>query len=478
MHATTLVRSAGCAAILALILSTSTPTNPAPDPHAIRSKRERVLAASSAAESGRLMVVSLAHSLPQEPLAVPEVVVIPTLGTDHQFDLDYTVAHLEALLDAIRPDAIVLEDFTDWLRNGCVYQATAPETYVALKYAQRRDLPIWGTGWGRGDRPPRSDYDDAVRGAGQLNGRYTTPESVEKDYRRSLETTTARIAREFSFAPEPVTLAFLLQAGFTKWSASWSPARRGANISSGRQTADSVLSIIAANRQPRRWVVLMGWGRALTANEALQTHSSVRHRSVSDFMRAADRALANHMTAANIAWILSGTLDEWYGMWAPQVFPTQRIAGLLRQLQRLAPNDPTTRFLEARWLMQNRDYGAAEPVLVSLVDGAGDARFPFPINGKWVRPPWSSVRLKAMLNLAFLRDLQGNRDGALELYRQLLERGSELDAEARAAGYVFDDIRGVIESYTHSAYTGLPKEAFRHYRLGAAIPSCDPAPAR
>ena len=72
MHATTLVRSAGCAAILALILSASTSTNPAPDPHAIRSKRERVLAASSAAESGRLMVVSLAHSLPQEPLAVPE----------------------------------------------------------------------------------------------------------------------------------------------------------------------------------------------------------------------------------------------------------------------------------------------------------------------------------------------------------------------------------------------------------------------
>lgn len=469
MHATKLVRSTGRTAVLAFLLGACAPVYGVGEREAIPSTPGRGIAAVTAAE---WVPIAVSAS------AAPEVIVIPTLGTDHQFDLDYTVAHLEALVDAIRPDAIVLEDFTDWLRNGCVYQATAPETHIALKYAQGRRIPVWGTGWSRGNRPPQSDYDAAVRAAQRNNESFPTPDSVEQLYRGRLEASTARIAREFSFAPEPVTLEFLLRAGFTRWAASWTPVRREANVSSGRQTADSLLSIIAANPQHGRWVVLLGWGRALTAAAALESQSSVRYRSVTDFLRAADGALAAHMTSDNIAWILSGALDEWYGMWAPQVFRTERIAELLGQLQQLAPNDPTTRFLTARWLMQNRDYAAAEPVLVSLVDSAGDARFPFPINGKWVRPPWSSVRRKAMLNLAFLRDVQGKREQALALYSQLLARGAELDAEARAAGYIYDDIRGVIESYTRSPYTGSPNEAFRHYRLAAAVPACDPAKAR
>jgi len=418
-----------------------------------------------------LLIDPAVGSPPLEPLAVPEITVVPTLGTNHQFDLDYTVAHVEALLDVIRPDAIVLDDFTDWLRNGCVVSATAPEYHLALRYAQRHNLPVWGTR----DRPPASAYADVVRAVTQVNGQ--TPESVERNYRARLETETARIAREFSFAPEPVTLAFLLQAGFAKWAAVQTPAQREAIAAGGRQAAETLLSIIAANPQPKRWAVLMPWGRALATGEALRRQPAVRYRSISSFLRAADRALPDHMDASNLAWILSGTLDEWYGMWAPQVFPTGRLAGLLRQLQRLAPTDPTTRFLHARWLMQNRDYAAAEPLLVSLVNDSTDARLPFPINGKWVRPPWSAVRLKAMLNLAFVRDLRGSRDSALALYREVLAKGTELDAEARAAGWVYDDIRSVIESYTQSPYTGLPTEAFRHYRLSAAVPPCDPANA-
>ena len=146
------------------------------------------------------------------------------------------------------------------------------------------------------------------------------------------------------------------------------------------------------------------------------------------------------MDARNISWILSGTLDEWYGMWAPQAFPAPRLAALLRQLQALAPRDPATRFLEARWLMRNGDVKAAEPLLEDLVATAGDARFPFPTNGKWIRPPWSSVRMKARLNLAFVYDLRGNRAGALRVYHNLLA-SPDLQTEARAAGYAYDDIR-------------------------------------
>jgi len=91
-----------------------------------------------------LLVVAgtwLTASPSQSPTA-PEVVIVPTLGTDHQFDLDYSVAHVAALLDVIAPDALAIADVTDWLRAGCVYRAVLPENHIALKYARERSIPI------------------------------------------------------------------------------------------------------------------------------------------------------------------------------------------------------------------------------------------------------------------------------------------------------------------------------------------------
>lgn len=67
--------------------------------------------------------------------------------------------------------------------------------------------------------------------------------------------------------------------------------------------------------------------------------------------------------AKHPAWIVSGHLDERYGMWAPQAFPRGRIAGLLVRLKALAPGGSATEFPEARWLLQKKDYEAAEPIL-------------------------------------------------------------------------------------------------------------------
>ena len=76
--------------------------------------------------------------------AQPEVVILPTLESDHQFNLDYTVAHLMALLDTISPDAVVASDATAWLRNACPWQAIYPENHMASVYARERSLPIFG----------------------------------------------------------------------------------------------------------------------------------------------------------------------------------------------------------------------------------------------------------------------------------------------------------------------------------------------
>ena len=398
----------------------------------------------------------------------PEVVVVPTLGTDHQFDLDYTVAHVAALLDAIAPDALAIADVTDWLRADCVYRAVLPENHIAFSYAHERSIPIWGTR----TPPSPSEYEETVEWIHAENERYASPGTVEREYRVLLDEDAARIAREFSFNRDPQTLRSLLRSGFAARAATWTPTQREATLSAARRIVDSLVPLILANPQ-RRWAVLLPWGDALGAAELLRAQSGVRYRPVDEFLASADSALPKRMDAGSISWILSGVLDEWYGMWAPQVFPAQRIAALLSQLQALAPRDPSTRFLEARWLLRNRDFKAAESVLVDLVADAGDARFPFPINGKWIRPPWSSVQKKAKLNLAFLYDLRGDRDGALRLYHELLA-APDLDAEARAAGYVYDDIRWVIESYTRLPFTGGPEEAFRHYRFTVAIPPCAP----
>ena len=405
-------------------------------------------------------------SLTQPP--VPEVVIIPTLGADHQFNLDYSVAHVAALLDAIAPDALAIADVTDWLRAGCVYRAVLPENHIALKYAREKSIPIFGT------RTPSlpAEFEQTVDAIHRENERYAAPDALEREYRVRLDETTARIAREFSFPSGPQTLGTLLRSGFAARASTWTQAEREATAAAARRITDSVVLLIRANPQ-RRWAVLLPWGTALSTAELLRAQPDIRYRPVDEFLTSADGALPKRMDAGNISWILSGMLDDWYGMWAPQIFPAERIAALLNQLQTLAPRDPSTRFLEARWLMRNRDFKAAESILTALVAGAGEARFPFPINGKWIRPPWSSVRQKAKLNLAFLHDLRGDRDGALGLYRELLS-APDLDAEARAAGYVYDDIRWVIEDYTRRPFTGRPEEAFRHYRGKAAIPPCAP----
>lgn len=417
---------------------------------------------------GLLLLLILAGSchtaLPAKTQTMAEVVVVPTLGTDHQFDLDYSVAHVASLLDAIAPDALAIADVTEWLRAGCLYRAVLPENHIALNYAHERSLPIWGT-----RAPPSSgEYGQTVEGVHALNARYASPGTVEQEFRVRLDEDTARIAREFSSNADPQTLRFLLRSGFAARAVARTTTQRELLVA--RQIVDSLVPLIVASPQ-RRWVVLLPWRDALRTAELLRAQPGVRFRPVEEFLDSADHALARRMDAGNLSWMLSGMLDEWYGMWAPQAFPAQRIAAMLSQLQALAPRDPSTRFLEARWLMSSRDFKAAEPVLVDLVAHAGDARFPFPINGKWIRPPWSSVQKKAKLNLAFVYDLRGNRADALRLYHELLASPG-LDAEARAAGYFYDDIRWVIESYTRLPFTGGTEEAFRHYRGTTAIPPC------
>ena len=403
------------------------------------------------------------------PTLPAEVVIVPTLGNDHQFDLDYTVAHLMALLDAISPDAILISDYTEWLRRDCPWSAASPETHVALGYAHERSLPIFGT-----SAKPSYTYEADVKFTKEYREKYPDAESVRSGFRQALDSKTAAIARDYSFTGESRDPQLLVTRIFRSKAADWTPQLRDAAMTRSKQIADEFERLAASNPSYHRWVIVIWWGHALFVEDALRQRGTVRVVPVIKFLPLKPKAIEKRMDYSYTAWILAGILDEWYGMWAPQTFPGERIAALLTRIKRLSPNDPVTEFLQARWLMQNRDYKAAEPILERLVNTAGDAKFSFPLNGKWIRPPWSSVRDKARLNLAFVYDYKGERDKALKLYRELLELGDRLNEEARAAGYTYDDIRFVIESYTKSPYTGMPDEAFRHFPLTAKRPACAP----
>lgn len=374
------------------------------------------------------------------------------------------------MLDVIAPDAIIVSDYTEWLRAGCVWSATLPENHAALSLAKEKGIPIFGTR----TATSLAWYNGTVTAT--RNDRVQHPDiaSVRDGYRRQLDQTTARIARAYSFNPEPQTLETMLRDGANPEGMQLTAAQKTAVSTASKMTADSIVSVIASNPKQRHWVVMLPWQRALLVQEELKANPKFRIRPVQDFLPAAKAALPRRMDFVNTAWILSGLLDEWFGMWAPQVFPSERIASLLRSLEEGSPQSPVTRFLRARWHMQNRDYAAAEAILTTIVSDTVDSRIPFPINPKWIRPPWTSIRDKARLNLAFVYDIRGTRDSALSLYRNLLQQGENLNAEAQAAGYNFDDIRFVIESYTREAYTGFPEEAFRHFPGTVGIPACDP----
>lgn len=400
----------------------------------------------------------------------PTVVVIPTLGTDHQFNLDYTVAHLASVLDAIEPDAVVIGDYTEWLNAKCIWAAVNPEYHLALRYAEEKRIPVFGTR----TRTSPEWYPATVAANRKEIARNLTADSVRDGYRKRLDQTTARIARDYSFNPGPQSLEALLRNGFAAQGSGYSARDRELIGTAALATADSISRVISAQPQKRTWAIILPWSQALPVAERLRSSNQLHLRPVSGFLDAAQSKLNDRMDFVNLAWILSGVLDEWFGMWAPQVFPSERIAALLRTLERMAPNAPMTLFLRARWLMQNRDYDSAQRLLTALVADTTDARIPFPINPKWIRPPWSSIRQKTMLNLAFIHDIRGQRNSALVIYNTLLAQGEKLNSEAQAAGYNYDDIRSVMESYVRTPYTGIAEEAFRHFPATVGVPSCDP----
>lgn len=88
----------------------------------------------------------------------------------------FSPAHVRAALDEATPQALGVESRPDWLARGAFYRETYEAQGLAVPWARRRGLPVYGVDW-TGDLGPDRDYAqrrhlDDVRAAKKGPGTY------------------------------------------------------------------------------------------------------------------------------------------------------------------------------------------------------------------------------------------------------------------------------------------------------------------
>jgi len=173
-----------------------------------------------------------------------------TLGWDHQKNLDFTVAHLMALLKKIHPDVLVVMDYTDWLEAGHAVMDGLPEPHVALEYAGAHSVTLLGT---------RARYDRTIQSAREaleLTHNYSSylsySEAAARDYRPILDKTAALVSRQYSYNAVPQDLGTLMKDTFPRWKSDWSPRMRERVIARSQETAQRITGLLVERNSKKR----------------------------------------------------------------------------------------------------------------------------------------------------------------------------------------------------------------------------------
>lgn len=241
--------------------------------------------------------------------AITTIVVVPTIGSDHQFNLDYSVAHVAALLDVVAPDAIVLDDATSWLARGCLLNPSLPESHVALAHATERRIPIFGM---RDWPPPLMDdaFAATLRASNAENQRLADTAVTFAIWRTQMDRRSAQVARDYRDALDPPTLERLVTSGFAEREVAMSPQQRSANQTRAAVLADSVMRLVGSTPAVRKWAVVVHWSNAGSLEEALRGPPGIDVKPVASFLPLPAAALERRMDRLHLAWMLASSLDE------------------------------------------------------------------------------------------------------------------------------------------------------------------------
>lgn len=364
----------------------------------------------------------------------------------------YSPTELRALLRKIAPEAVGVENFPEWQEAGVQFHPGLSEPAVAMSWAARAGVPVYGVK--NGDDVP--GWQSQAKGLASLRDSSATVRSQAhlNSLRRNLAG-QARMAFEYdesiawANSQEGVRRRATDRQRYTAAQQTWMAAQDDT-------VAQGILALVRRYR-PRRFAVIMGSDHFGPTRTRLQGQPGITVLSTESFFPLTQAELQDAWDPFDAAMVLGANLDHPVARAAPHSRDQARTRAELDRLTAYAPDSAPTLYYLARWYMLFERWNQAEPLLNRLRAGAPGADLPMPVAFAIRSPPLPTYRALATFALATLHDLRGNHDAARPLYRELLGL-PPADLRPRIAETTTFDVRAYVDSLMASAYVGGREE--------------------
>jgi hypothetical protein len=330
-------------------------------------------------------------------------------------------AHVRSALETFKPQVVGVESNPEWFAKGRFYLSTYEAQNVAVPWAARHKVPVYGIDW-----------------IGDLLGTdYAEQQRVEQVRRVRADAAASRLSpssyhyglASFGDAPAPQENAELdfealngpaIGEKWVKWMDE-GKHEKGSPQEYMEERNNHIVEYIttAADRHAgARMAVVIGAAHRGDLERKLRARGfTVVGPTDGGASGAGGRGMDELLTAEDIAAILS---EAWDSTARPGV-ARERAERLLSRLQKLADEDPRAvawgEYFNARRRMLGGDLGGARAAFEKLAAGAGETRFPFRGN-RWRH--YLTLRQAALLELGRIADIQSRRAEAVGHYKRLL----------------------------------------------------------
>ncbi|HEX8557041.1 MAG TPA: hypothetical protein VF668_03010 [Pyrinomonadaceae bacterium] len=370
----------------------------------------------------------------------------------------FSPAHIRAALEAFRPEVVGVESNPEWFARGRFYLATYEAQNVAVPWARRHGVPVYGIDWigdlGDKDYAGRQRVEQVRRVRADADSARLSPSSYRYGLADwgDLQTPEENAELDFDALNGPA-----LGEKWVKW-LDEGKHRRGSPQEYMEERDNHIVEhiVAAAGRHAgARVAVVIGAAHRGDLERKLRARGFevVGPAGVAGSAReSGGRRADDLLTAEDIAAIL---YEAWDSTPRPGV-TRERAERLLARLQSLAGEDPRAKswgeYFAARRLMLGGDMAGARAAFERIAAGAAETRSPFP-GSRW--RSHLTLRQSALLELGRIADLQGRRGEAVGHYGRLL---ASLKAPAYSEDYHSDYLflataRNAVRALTLAPYT-------------------------
>lgn len=332
-------------------------------------------------------------------------------------------AHVRAALEAFKPEVVGVESNPEWFARGRFYLATYEAQNVAVPWARRRGVPVYGIDWigdlGDKDFAWRQRVEQVRRVRADAGSARVTPSSYRYGLAGWDDLQTPKEDPELDF------VALNGPAFGEKW-VRWideGRSRKGSAQEYMEERDNHIVAYVtaAADRHAgARVAVVIGAAHRGDLERKLRARGFdvVGPATPAGAAReSGGRRPDDLLTAEDVAAILSEAWDSTRRTGVTR----ERAERLLARLPSLAGEDPRAKFwgeyFTARRLMLGGDMAGARAAFERIAAGAAETRFPFR-GSRW--RSYLTLRQSALLELGRIADLQGRRDEAVGHYGRLL----------------------------------------------------------